>query len=126
MIDLFDIFDIYQQGQIGQLHGLQANTDGRLTGTADKVRDLEHRYERLRLVTIAMWQLLKEHTALADSDLKRFIEKVDLLDGKLDGKVSRVSGATDCSSCSRRVLKSATVCAWCGEKLSAGNAFQST
>jgi hypothetical protein len=123
---MIDLFDLYQQGQVGKLHGLQVHTDARLTGTADKVRDLEHRYERLRLITMAMWQLLKEHTSLTDADLKRFVEKVDLIDGKSDGRVSRSSGAMDCPKCSRRVLQSATVCVWCGGKLSAGNAFQST
>lgn len=126
MIDLFDIFDLYQQRKIGELAGLHANTSERLTKAGDNLRDLEQRHERLRLITIAMWQLLKEHTGLTDTDLKRFIEKVDLTDGKLDGKLAKQQGANDCSGCGRRILKSSTRCPWCGAQSTTGNAFLST
>jgi hypothetical protein len=123
---MIDIFDLYQEGRIGELGMQQADTDRRLLGTADKLRALELRYERMRLVSNALWQLLKEHTGLTDADLKRFVEQVDLSDGKLDGKLSRNLGAMDCPKCSRRVLKSAVVCAWCGHRQETGDAFQST
>ena len=126
MIDFIDIFDVYQQGKIADLGSLQAATDRRVTNAGDKLRDLEQRYERMSLVTNALWQLLKAHTGLTDADLKKYIEKVDLADGVLDGKVARNKGAMDCPKCSRRVLKSATVCAWCGEKLTSGDPFHST
>jgi hypothetical protein len=126
MIDFIDIFDVYQQGKIAGLGSLQADTDRRLTNAGDKLRDLEQRYERMSLVTNALWQLLKAHTGLTDADLKKYIEKVDLADGVGDGKISRGKGAMDCPQCSRRVLKSATVCAWCGVKLTSGDPFHAT
>jgi hypothetical protein len=120
MIDFIDIFDAYQQVNN------QADSDRRVATTADKLRELEQRYERMSLVTNALWQLLKAHTGLTDADLKRYIEKVDLTDGVSDGKASRNTRAMDCPHCSRRVLKSATTCAWCGGKLKSGDPFQST
>ncbi len=126
MIDFIDIFDVYQQGKIGGLGSLQADTDRRVTSTGDKLRELEQRYERMNLVTNALWQLLKAHTGLTDGDLKKYIEKVDLADGVKDGKITRSQGAIDCPHCSRRVLKSATVCAWCGGKLASGDPFHAT
>ncbi len=126
MIDLIDIFDVYQEGKSAGTETLQADTDRRLTNTGDKLRELEHRYERMALVTNALWQLLKAHTGLTDADLKKYVEKVDLADGVRDGKVTRSKGAMDCPHCSRRVLKSATVCAWCGGKISSGDPFHST
>ncbi len=126
MIDFIDIFDVYQQGRIGGLGSLQADTDRRVTNTGDKLRELEQRYERMNLVTNALWQLLKAHTGLTDADLKKYIEKVDLADGVRDGKIARSKGAIDCPHCSRRVLKSATVCAWCGGKLASGDPFHAT
>ena len=126
MIDFIDIFDVYQQGKITELGSLQADTDRRVTNTGDKLRELEQRYERMSLVTNALWQLLKEHTGLSDADLKKYIEKVDLADGVRDGKIARNKGAMDCPHCSRRVLTSATVCAWCGEKLASGDPFHAT
>ena len=53
-------------------------------------------------------------------------EKVDRADGKLDGKLDRKSGAIDCPTCKRRILRSAVVCAWCGKRLSSGDAFHAT
>lgn len=126
MYDLLDIFDVYQEARLGQLDSHQADTNRRLMSTTDQLRVLEQRYERMRLVSNALWQLLKEHTGLTDADLKRYIEKVDLADGKLDGKMARNTGAMDCPKCSRRILKSATVCAWCGHRPATGDAFQAT
>ena len=126
MIDFIDIFDVYQQGKIAELGSLQADSDRRITNTGDKLRELEQRYERMTLVTNALWQLLKEHTGLTDGDLKKYIEKVDLADGTRDGKITRPKGAMDCPQCSRRVLKSATVCAWCGTRLNSGDPFHAT
>jgi hypothetical protein len=117
---------VYQQGKIGGLESLQAETNRRVTNAGDKLRELEQRYERMNLVTNALWQLLKAHTGLTDADLKKYVEKVDLSDGVRDGKVSRSKGAMDCPHCSRRVLTSATVCAWCGGELTSGDAFHAT
>jgi hypothetical protein len=126
MIDFIDIFDVSQQGKITGLESLQADTDRRVTNTGDKLRDLEQRYERMSLVTNALWQLLKAHTGLTDADLTKYVEKIDLADSVRDGRVARNKGAMDCPHCARRVLKSATVCAWCGEKLTSGDPFQAT
>src|SRR5262245_10772688 len=99
MIDILDVFDLYQQNKLGQLDTRQATSDRRLTQAGDRLQELEKRYERMHLLVAALWQLLKEHTALTDSDLKRFIEEVDRSDGKLDGKLTRKAGAMDCPRC---------------------------
>lgn len=137
MIDVTDLFDLYEwqsdnakrtvdNAKLGELEALQADSHRRLTDTSSRLRDLEKRYERMRLVTTALWQLLKAHTGLTDADLKQYIEKVDLADGKLDGKIDRRAGAIDCPHCSRRILKSAVVCPWCSQRLRAGDAFEAT
>ena len=137
MMDPFDLFEdlvdlapvgleIEQRARVDQVAALQADSYRRLTGTQDRLRQLEQRYERMRLVTAALWQLLKGHTGLTDADLKRYIEKVDLADGKLDGKIARKLGAIDCVHCKRRILKSAVVCPWCSKRPRAGDAFEAT
>jgi len=118
VIEILDLFDLHQQGN--------ADSDRRITNTGDRLRDLEQRYERMHLVTTALWQLLKAHTGLSDADLKKYIEQVDLADGIKDGKLGRSKGAQDCPHCSRRILKSATVCAWCGKKVNVGDPFHAT
>jgi hypothetical protein len=126
MFDIMDIFDVHQYGQINRISSAQTDTTNRLANTQDKLQRLENRYERMRLVTNALWQMLKEHTGLTDADLRRFIERVDLLDGKADGKMSGPTGAMDCPKCSRHILKSAAICPWCGTRPSVGDAFQAT
>ena len=126
MIDLISFFDIHQQKQIGGLRAQQASTSTRITKSAERLTELEQRYERMRLICAALWQLLKAHTGLTDGDLKHYIEKIDLADGQADGKMNRATGAMDCQRCSRRILKSATVCAWCGAKIRIGDPFHAT
>ena len=126
MIDLIDIFDLHQSAQIGEIGAAQAGTAQRLTVTSDKLRELEQRYERMRLINAALWELLKVRVGVTDGDLKLYIEKVDRSDGKLDGKLDRKSGAIDCPTCKRRILRSAVVCAWCGKRLNSGDAFRAT
>ena len=139
MIDLTDLFElggdfladsamdqVGHGAKIGELGALQADSNRRLTQAGDRLRDLERRYERMRLITTALWQLLKAHTGLTDADLKRYIEKVDLADGKLDGKIDRKGIAMDCPHCSRRILKSAVVCPWCTRRMKSGDAFEAT
>ena len=126
MIDLIDLFDIYQNAKIGQIGALQADTDRRVTDTGERLKLLEQWYERMRLVNAALWQLLKAHTGLTDADLKQYIEKVDLADGKLDGKIGRKQAAMDCPHCSRRILKTAVFCPWCTKRLQSGDAFEAT
>jgi len=138
VIDIFDLFDtdlfdicqtavdVHQSGKVDRVAALEADSFRRLTGTQDRLQELEHRYERMKLVTAALWQLLKAHTGLTDADLKQYIEKVDLADGKLDGKIARKGGAMDCPHCSRRILKTAVVCPWCSKRLKTGDAFEAT
>jgi len=127
MNDLFNwLFDLHQSAEIVDTKAAQSETRGRVTDLDDERRDLERRYERLRLVTIAMWALLKEHSGLTESDLRKYVNQVDLIDGKLDGKLSRNKGVIECQKCDRRILKSALVCVYCGHANSGGDSFHGT
>jgi hypothetical protein len=125
--DFFNwLFDLHQSEQIVETKAAQSETRGRVTDIDDDRRDLERRYERLRLVTMAMWALLKEHSGLSESDLRRFVNQVDLIDGKLDGKLSRDKGIIDCTKCQRRILRSSLTCVYCGEQNRQGSSFHGT
>lgn len=76
---------------------------------------LELQHERLKLVTMAMWELIRDHTGLTESDLKRYVEKTDLMDGRRDGRVKRNDEIMTCPACNRKVLRSSLVCVYCGE-----------
>ncbi len=120
-MDLFDIaLGGSLQSEMAGLSALQANTDQRLTGTGDRLAALERRYERMQLVMLALWALLKEHTGLTDSDLKRFMHDAEA------SAATHGSVVMTCEQCHRIIRKSATRCIWCGAVVNTGNAFQGT
>ncbi len=123
MYDLFDVvFGTYLSGKVAGISSLQANTDQRLTQSTDRLAALEQKYEKMHIVTVALWGLLKEHTSLTDDDLKRFVANVEATEAQNRG----ASGAMPCPHCSRIVRKSATRCPWCGNAITSGDAFQGT
>ena len=121
-----DLFDVALGGalesQISGLSGLQANTDQRLTNTAERLAALEHRYERMQLIMLGLWSLLKEHTGLTDADLKRFMHSAEAS----SAKSPQGAAIMTCEHCHRIIRKSATRCVWCGAAVNTGNAFQGT
>ncbi len=120
-MDLFDIaLGGALQSGIAGISALQANTDQRLTGTTERIASLEQRYERMQLVMLALWSLLKEHTGLTDADLKRFMHDAEA------SRASTGSAVMTCEKCHRIIRKSATRCVWCGAAVTSGNAFQGT
>lgn len=75
---------------------------------------------------MAMWKLLKDYFAPTEADLRRYVEEIDLLDGKRDEKVDRSKGAVDCQKCKRRILKTAPICVHCGSSNNRGDSFHGT
>ncbi|MDK1288376.1 hypothetical protein [Pseudoalteromonas umbrosa] len=127
MIDF--IWDMFQQRQIGEVQdGLRSNLekdkyqDGKISTNDARLKELERRHEQLKLVTMAMWTLLKDHSGLTENDLKKYIEKVDLMDGKADGRVN-TKEKSDCKGCGRTILTTSLACPYCGGDLQRKSAF---
>ncbi|WP_406665100.1 hypothetical protein [Gallaecimonas sp. GXIMD1310] len=128
MIDLF--WDLFQQGQISdvkkdiELGREKAKyQDGQNLNLERRLRELERRHEQLKLVTLAMWSLLRDHSGLLESDLRKYVETIDLMDGKRDGKVSFAKEKVTCQGCGRVMLSTSLVCAYCGNNMSSKNPF---
>ena len=54
--------------------------------TQPRYAELEMRHEQLKLVTLALWRMLKDRVGLTEVELKRYVESTDLLDGAADRK----------------------------------------
>ena len=128
MFDL--IWDIFQQGQIRMLKDRQSIHSAKLEGVEAhsdsaeaRLHELEQRHEQLKLVTLAMWRLLKDHTGIMESDLRKYVETTDLLDGRADGKAAERTERTTCTGCDRTILNTAVVCAYCGTRQQKKNVF---
>lgn len=79
-----------------------------------KVEHLEDNVDRLTLITQALWELLQAKLHVEESELTSLIEEIDLRDGKLDGKMTKV--AQKCVRCRQSVSVKTGVCFYCGHK----------
>ncbi len=124
MLDIF--WDLFQQRQIEQGKFKDKIHDEKLKGnqhqhdsTEMRLMELEKRHEQLKLVTLALWSLLRDHSGLLESDLRKYVEQIDLLDGQRDGKYSVKKEKVNCPACGRVNLNTALVCVYCGTKSNA-------
>jgi ribosomal protein S27AE len=80
------------------------------------VAEVEERLERLTLISMAMWEILRDNTKLTEADLMSKVQQIDLRDGVPDGKVT--SKVQKCPKCERTMSTRHQVCLYCGhEKL---------
>ena len=87
------------------------------TGAAlSRQQVLERDHERLKLVTMAMWELLRERTGISEAELKAKIDEVDMMDGKKDGRIRIRPTVNDCATCGRKVRSNAVACPYCGAR----------
>ena len=68
--------------------------------------------EKLFMLTEALWTILKEKHGCTDAELVQRVNEIDLRDGKLDGKVAKVT--PDCPQCGRKLMGKRPVCLYCG------------
>ncbi len=82
------------------------------TATHLQIRYLEDRLDKLLLVNMAMWELLKDRTELTEEDLMAKVQEVDLRDGRADGKISKT--VAKCPKCGRTMSPRHKKCLYCG------------
>jgi hypothetical protein len=90
-----------------------------------KVVTLEQRYERLRLTSMAMWELMKHRLNVTDEDLAAEIQTL-VAEANKKGENARGGKITQCPACHRTVLSSAATCVYCGVKLPPTSGFAGT
>lgn len=83
-----------------------------LANVPSQIKDLEHEVERLRLLSQAMWELLREKLGVEDADLEKKAQEIDLRDGIQDEKISRVP--LRCPRCGRISSSRHWKCLYCG------------
>ena len=82
----------------------------------EDVHQLNTRIDKLTLICMSMWSLIRQETKLTEEDLLRRMKDIDLMDGTEDDKVTRQ--VAKCGSCGRVMNQRHTHCLYCGhEKL---------
>lgn len=115
MIDL--ILEVFGQLALDQARKEQASTEGSTVPIKDtpRIRSLERDHERLKLITMALWDILTEKLDVDEAELRRRIQELDLMDGRQDGKLRLRAPPRNCDACGRPMLSSALSCPYCGE-----------
>jgi ribosomal protein S27AE len=98
------------------LLNLYSVTDGearhRVSEAKLNISELEDRVDRLSLLSMALWTLLREQLNLTDEQLAQRVQDIDLSDGKLDGRISTAS--SKCEKCGRMLSARHVKCIYCG------------
>lgn len=115
------LWDLHQHNQIAKAQADAARGQHRADNAMERVTQLEARFNRLALLTNALWGLLKETTGLTDEQLTQRVQELDMADGKLDGKVHAT--ATPCGNCGRTLSQRHQKCLFCGWEPERKDAF---
>lgn len=104
---------------------LAAERSGRTALDAKRgLRHLQDRVDRLTLVNMAMWSLLKDKMGVTEEDLISRMVEIDITDGRADGKVT--VGVRKCGKCGRTLSRRHRKCLYCGAADLRATAFEAT
>lgn len=114
-MDIFNfLYDFQQETRIAGAKRTAVEARGKAAEAQTDLQRLQRDHEKLKLVTMALWELLKSRTKLTDDDLARYVHEVDMSDGVRDGKVAQRQTRLPCEECRNLVPTSSLVCAYCG------------
>jgi ribosomal protein S27AE len=112
------LWDMYLQGQASSATAAASQANQTADAQAMKIHQLQQTVDRLVLINMAMWDLIKSRTGLMESDLIKQMQVVDLRDGVADGRVT--PQAATCPKCGRTINSRHTRCLYCGEQIATG------
>ena len=119
---MYDIFWNMRQDRQIRAVGLEADAS---TSHAKNARQasisLEARVDKLSLVCQAMWSLIQDSTDLTEQDLAKRVTDLDMLDGRLDGRIGR--GVIKCSECGSAICQKFNKCLFCGKAAGDASTF---
>jgi predicted Zn-ribbon and HTH transcriptional regulator len=109
-MDLF--IHAHQYGRIARAEMDATTAKNKVERSDDRLSDLERRVDRLALACQALWELLRERTDIEEAEVFAMMERIDLRDGRRDGKIS-LQTAT-CANCGRTINTLRPKCVYCG------------
>ncbi|MBN2790810.1 MAG: hypothetical protein JXR69_11515 [Candidatus Delongbacteria bacterium] len=99
------------------------NTPLGKTGVSQNdLQNLIDRFEKLKLVNMAMWTFLKEKLGVSEDELIERYKEIDLIDGNADGKLKL--NIKKCSRCGKTMNPKFEKCLYCGTIVSYGSIFE--
>jgi hypothetical protein len=98
-----------------------ADAANRANAAEMRVRELEHRVEKLALACNAMWDLLRNQAGITDRQLQEKIQQMDAADGVAGGSARNM---VKCPGCGRQVSPRRGKCIYCGIACGSGSVFE--
>lgn len=86
------------------------------------VEELKEKFDRLKLVTMAVWTFLKDEKNITEDALIERVREIDRLDGTADGKLKL--GVKKCAKCGRSLNPKFEKCLYCGHVTPVGSIFE--
>lgn len=118
------IFD-FASGNLTGYDAASARLAGQASSDAREARGdtrfLQERIDHLTLVCMAMWSIIQDKTDVTEQDLLERVKKIDLMDGKEDGKADR--SIQKCPNCGRVMSPRHRKCIYCGAERLEQSAF---
>lgn len=117
----YGMFGYMPESQSISAAGSAASAQSAASRAKQDVTHLEDRLDRLSLVSMAMWSLIRDKTNLSEQDLLERVKLIDLLDGQEDGKATRI--VSRCTQCDRPMHPRHKKCIYCGSEKLIESAF---
>ncbi|MBN2857258.1 MAG: hypothetical protein JXN63_02545 [Candidatus Delongbacteria bacterium] len=83
---------------------------------------LQNRFEKLKLVTMAVWTFIKDEKNITEDALIERVREIDKLDGSADGKLKL--GIKKCGKCGKTLNPKFEKCLYCGFVTPIGSVFE--
>lgn len=115
------IWEMYQQSRISSAESSALRGEEKASDAVRTVQYFQDRLDKLTLINMAVWSLIREKTNLTEEDLLERIKEIDLTDGVLDGKVRQT--AVKCPKCGRVMSNKHRSCLYCGYMKEGEGAF---
>ncbi len=96
----------------GQSNKNNNDMSNALRNAKGEIAALRAEIDRTGLIVQALWELLKKKHGVVEDELLEMILAVDMMDGKVDGRPSRIP--ENCPQCTRPVSISTNTCFFCG------------
>ncbi len=110
------LYDLYQNSRIEGAKSAAENAQHEAQDAQLRISNLEKKVEFLSMTTEALWSLIKESHNISDGDLMGLIKKIDMQDGRPDGKVAK-NAPKKCPKCAKTIQKHSNKCMYCGQEI---------
>ncbi len=122
---MFDLFRDAHAGRSGGDLGKKTLDAARAaTDATARIVKLEQRYDQLRLISMAVWNLLKERLQLTDADLAKYVD--ELRAEAAAAEQERNPELIECTKCKRKIPAKSATCLYCGATTASAGTFKAT